>query len=95
MHNRILHLLQTEGNPSVALAIYQTKGSDAQEIIENIKVELASLKTNFPEGIDVVIPYDTNEFLNASVEKVTHTLIEAFILVFLVVFLFYKILDRL
>jgi len=79
---------QTDGNPSVALAIYQTKGSDAQEIIENIKVELASLKTNFPEGIDVVIPYDTNEFLNASVEKVTHTLIEAFILVFIVVFLF-------
>lgn len=79
---------QTDGNPSVALAIYQTKGSDAQEIIENIKLELASLKTNFPEGIDVVIPYDTNEFLNASVEKVTHTLIEAFILVFIVVFLF-------
>ncbi|MBQ0768250.1 MAG: efflux RND transporter permease subunit [Bizionia sp.] len=79
---------QTDGNPSVALAIYQTKGSDAQEIIENVKVELANLKTNFPEGIDVVIPYDTNEFLNASVEKVTHTLIEAFILVFLVVFLF-------
>ncbi|TYC12080.1 efflux RND transporter permease subunit [Bizionia gelidisalsuginis] len=79
---------QTDGNPSVALAIYQTKGSDAQEIIENVKLELAHLKTNFPEGIDVVIPYDTNEFLNASVEKVTHTLIEAFILVFIVVFLF-------
>lgn len=78
----------TNGNPSVALGIFQTKGSDAQAIIENIKIELASLEKDFPKGIDYVIPYDTNEFLNASVEKVTTTLIEAFILVFLVVFLF-------
>lgn len=78
----------TNGNPSIALGIFQTKGSDAQAIIEEIKVTLASLEKDFPEGIDYVIPYDTNEFLNASVEKVTTTLIEAFILVFLVVFLF-------
>ncbi|NKI26642.1 efflux RND transporter permease subunit [Arenibacter sp. 6A1] len=78
----------TDGHPSVALAIYQTPGSDAQQIIENVKAELEVLKKDFPEGVDVVIPYDTNEFLNASVEKVTHTLIEAFILVFIVVFVF-------
>ncbi|SHI37555.1 hydrophobic/amphiphilic exporter-1, HAE1 family [Arenibacter nanhaiticus] len=78
----------TDGHPSVALAIYQTPGSDAQKIIENVKAELEVLKKDFPEGVDVVIPYDTNEFLNASVEKVTHTLIEAFILVFIVVFVF-------
>jgi len=78
----------TNGYPSVALGIFQTKGSDAQAIIEEIKAELASLEKDFPKGIDYIIPYDTNEFLNASVEKVTTTLIEAFILVFIVVFIF-------
>jgi len=78
----------TNGNPSVAIGVFQTKGSDAQAIIEEVKKELASLKKDFPEGIDYIIPYDTNEFLNASVEKVTTTLIEAFILVFIVVFIF-------
>jgi HAE1 family hydrophobic/amphiphilic exporter-1 len=78
----------TNGNPSVALGVFQTKGSDAQAIIEEVKAELASLEKDFPEGIDYIIPYDTNEFLNASVEKVTTTLIEAFILVFIVVFIF-------
>jgi len=79
---------QTDGYPSVAMAIYQTKGSDAQKIIEDIKTELERIKQNLPEGIDLVIPFDTNEFLNASVEKVVTTLIEAFILVFIVVFIF-------
>jgi HAE1 family hydrophobic/amphiphilic exporter-1 len=78
----------TNGNPSIALGIFQTKGSDAQAIIEEIKVELASLEKDLPEGIDYIIPYDTNEFLNASVEKVVTTLIEAFVLVFIVVFIF-------
>jgi len=78
----------TNGYPSVALGIFQTKGSDAQAIIEEVKAELASLEKDFPKGIDYIIPYDTNEFLNASVEKVTTTLIEAFILVFIVVFIF-------
>ena len=79
---------QTKGNPSVSMAIYQTKGSNAQEIIENIKARMEVLKKDFPEGIDVFIPFDTNEFLNASIDKVVHTLIEAFILVFIVVFIF-------
>ncbi|GGW26461.1 efflux RND transporter permease subunit [Arenibacter certesii] len=79
---------KTDGKPSVAMAIYQTPGSDAQKIIEEIKTELASLEKGFPEGISYVIPYDTNEFLNASVNKVVKTFIEAFLLVFLVVFIF-------
>ncbi|WBL22218.1 efflux RND transporter permease subunit [Zunongwangia sp. HRR-M8] len=78
----------TLGNPSVSMAVYQTKGSNAQEIIESIKSRLEELKKDFPEGIEVFIPYDTNEFLNASIEKVVHTLVEAFILVFIVVFIF-------
>ena len=79
---------QTKGFPSVAVAIFQTKGSNAQKIIENIKKELKILEKDFPEGIEVYIPYDTNEFLTASIDKVTRSLVEAFLLVFVVVFIF-------
>lgn len=72
----------------MSMAVYQTKGSNAQEIIDDIKARLAELDDDFPEGMEVFIPYDTNEFLNASIEKVVYTLIEAFILVFIVVFVF-------
>ena len=78
----------TNGYPAVNLGIFQTKGSNAQEIIETIKLELDEIEAELPEGIEIFIPYDTNEFLNASIGKVTTTLIEAFILVFLVVFIF-------
>ena len=78
----------TNGYPAVNMGIFQTKGSNAQEIISTIKEELETIKKDLPEGIEVFIPYDTNEFLNASINKVVHTLIEAFILVFIVVFIF-------
>ncbi|MFI2741532.1 efflux RND transporter permease subunit [Zhouia sp. PK063] len=78
----------TSGYPSINMAIYQTKGSNAQEIIEEIKTRLDRLEKDFPPGVKTLIPYDTNEFLNASIEKVVHTLFEAFILVFIVVFIF-------
>ncbi|WP_299097157.1 efflux RND transporter permease subunit [uncultured Winogradskyella sp.] len=78
----------TNGYPSVNMGIFQTAGSNAQEIIETIKSELSRLEKDFPEGIKVIIPFDTNEFLTASIDKVIHTLIEAFILVFIVVFIF-------
>src|SRR5690606_3849440 len=78
----------TKGYPSVNMGIYQTAGSNAQEIIENIKVELKRLSKDFPDGIKYEINYDTNNFLTASMNKVRNTLIEAFLLVFLVVFIF-------
>ena len=76
------------GNPSVSMGIFQTPGSNAQEIINNIKIYLDSAKKTFPEGIDYVVNFDTNEFLDASIAKVITTLFEAFILVFIVVFIF-------
>jgi HAE1 family hydrophobic/amphiphilic exporter-1 len=79
---------KTNGYPSVSMGIFQTKGSNAQEIIETIKLRLDEMSGSFPEGIDVFIPYDTNVFLTASIDKVVTTLIEAFILVFIVVFVF-------
>ena len=78
----------TDGYPSINMAVYQTKGSNAQEIIEQIKAKLEVLEKDFPDGVKTLIPYDTNAFLNASIEKVVHTLFEAFILVFVVVFIF-------
>ncbi|NIK91032.1 efflux RND transporter permease subunit [Mangrovimonas sp. CR14] len=78
----------TEGHPSVNMGIYQTAGSNAQEIINSIKTELDRLSKDFPDGIDYEINYDTNNFLTASMNKVRNTLVEAFLLVFLVVFIF-------
>ena len=78
----------SNGLPGVSMGVYQTPGSNAQEIIENIHSKLDELKGDFPPGLEVKINFDSNEFLNASINKVALTLIEAFLLVFLVVFLF-------
>lgn len=78
----------TMGYPSVSLSINQVKGSNAHDIINEIKDYFAALQKELPEGVEIFVNYDTNDFLNASIEKVVHTLIEAFILVFIVVFIF-------
>ena len=78
----------TNGLPGVSMGVYQTPGSNAQEIIETIHAKLAELEENFPAGISMLINFDSNEFLEASINKVVVTLIEAFLLVFLVVFIF-------
>ncbi len=78
----------TNGYPAVNMGIFQTKGSNAQEIIETIEQRLDEIEGELPDGIEIYIPYNTNNFLNASISKVVHTLIEAFILVFIVVFIF-------
>lgn len=77
-----------DGHPAVAMAVYQTPGSNAQEIILNLRNELEHLESNLPKGMHYKVIFDTNEFLDASIDKVVTTLIEAFILVFLVVFIF-------
>lgn len=79
---------RTFGNPSVVMGVFQTKGSNAQEIIENINVQLESIKNELPEGVKIFTPFNANDFLGASIDKVVDTLIEAFILVFIVVFIF-------
>ncbi len=78
----------TNGFPSTTIGIYQTSGSNAQEIIREIERSLKKEKKDFPKGMDYVIPFNANDFLNASINKVVTTLFEAFVLVFLVVFLF-------
>lgn len=76
------------GKDGVAIGIFQTSGSNANDIIDEVNAILEQSKKNFPEGIDYVIPYNTKTFLDASIHKVISTLIEAFILVFIVVFIF-------
>ncbi len=78
-----------DGNPSAAIVLKQTYGSNASEVIDNVKKKLEALKSSsFPAGMDYEISYDVSSFLDASIEKVVHTLIEAFLLVALVVFVF-------
>lgn len=78
----------TNGHQSVAVAIAQTAGSNAQEVIEGSLKVLKDSSVNFPEGVKYRDLVNANDFLDESISKVIHTLIEAFILVFLVVFVF-------
>ncbi len=78
-----------DGHPSAAIVIKQSYGSNAHEVIDEIKAKLAEIKEkSFPAGMDYEISYDVSNFLDASIEKVLHTLVEAFVLVALVVFIF-------
>lgn len=77
------------GKPSAAITVKQSYGSNASEVIKNVKTLMETLqKTNFPKGMHYELSYDVSRFLDASIEKVVHTLFEAFILVGIVVFLF-------
>lgn len=77
-----------DGHPSASLVLKQNPGSNAKVVIEDVKLKLAELKKDFPPGIDFEINYDVSKFVDASIEKVLHTLFEAFLLVAFVVFIF-------
>lgn len=77
-----------DGHPSASLVLKQNPGSNARVVIEDVKAKLQELKKDFPPGIDYEINYDVSKFVDASIEKVMHTLIEAFLLVAFVVFIF-------
>ena len=77
------------GKTSAAIMIKQSYGSNASLVIKNIKQRMEEIKAaSFPKGMDYEIGYDVSKFLDASIEKVLHTLLEAFLLVGLVVFIF-------
>lgn len=77
-----------DGQPSVTLAVFQLPGSNAIETADAIHAHMRELKEQFPEGIDYRIEYDTTVFVKESIASVYHTLIEAFVLVFIVVLVF-------
>ncbi|WP_312139152.1 efflux RND transporter permease subunit [Sphingobacterium sp.] len=77
-----------DGKPSAAIVLKQSYGSNASQVIKDVKAKMEELKGSFPKGLKYEISYDVSKFLDASIEKVIHTLVEAFILVAIVVFLF-------
>jgi HAE1 family hydrophobic/amphiphilic exporter-1 len=76
------------GHPASSIALKQSPGSNASEVIEDVKETMEELSESFPPGMDYEIAYDVSRFVDASIEQVIHTLVEAFILVSLVVFMF-------
>lgn len=76
------------GRPAASIVLKQAPGSNAAEVIAEVKRTLNELKTSFPPGMNYEIAYDVSRFVEASTEQVLHTLLEAFILVSLVVYLF-------
>ncbi|RDV16562.1 hydrophobe/amphiphile efflux-1 family RND transporter [Pontibacter diazotrophicus] len=76
------------GKPSINTAVYQLPGSNAQEVIQEVRALLEEKSKAFPEGVEYEILYDVNDFLSASISSLVWTLVQTFLLVFLVVFLF-------
>lgn len=81
---------ETEYNnqPATGLAVTLAAGANALNTSEAVRKRIAELQPFFPPGLEVVFPYDTTPFVKLSIEGVVHTLIEAIILVFLVMYLF-------
>ncbi len=78
-----------DGYPSASIILKQSPGSNASAVIREVKETLDKMKKDiFPPGMDYHFAYDVSSFLDASIEKVLHTLLEAFVLVALVVYLF-------
>lgn len=79
---------ENDGRRAISMGVFQTPGSNAQEIIKEVKKFLNENEKTLPEGVGYTINFDTNDFLEASIGKVITTLLEAFLLVFIVVYLF-------
>ena len=77
-----------DGHPSASMILKQTVGSNGKDVIDAVKVKLEELKVDLPPGLEYQVSYDVSNFLDASIDKVLHTLRDAFILVAIVVFLF-------
>ena len=77
-----------DSKQAVAIPIFQSPGSNAIQISDNVRATMAELKQYMPEGVDYRIVYDPTQFVRASIEAVIHTLLEAVALVVLVVILF-------
>lgn len=76
------------GSPAVMMMVTQTAGSNATQIAKDCKKVLADLQKNMPPGVEVVYEQDVTEFIFASIEELAKTLVEAFLLVFIVVYFF-------
>jgi len=77
-----------DGAPSNSIIIYQSPGSNALDVADQVKTTMARLKKDFPPGLDYKMVYEISDFVRASVHEVQKTLLEAFLLVVIVVFIF-------
>jgi HAE1 family hydrophobic/amphiphilic exporter-1 len=77
-----------DGGDTAAVAVYLSPGANAVATADGIKKAMEGLAERFPDDLSYTVVYDTTDFVNASIEKVIHTLFEAFALVIIVVFLF-------
>ncbi|MBF9234175.1 efflux RND transporter permease subunit [Microvirga alba] len=76
------------GSPAANIGIFQAPGTNAVNAAKQVRATLENLKTRFPEGVDYKVTYDTTVFVTDTIHQVIRTLVEAFVLVVLVVFLF-------
>ncbi|MNO38623.1 Efflux pump membrane transporter BepE [compost metagenome] len=76
------------GKPAVGIFTYLQPGANAVAVANQVHETMERLKARFPQDVDYRIPYDTTEFVKISIEEVVHTLFEAIVLVFIVVYLF-------
>ncbi|KFZ37580.1 multidrug transporter [Shewanella mangrovi] len=76
------------GQPASGLAIRLATGANALDTAKAVRAKLDELKPNFPHGLKVIYPYDTTPFVEKSIEGVVHTLLEAIVLVFVIMYLF-------
>lgn len=79
---------KTNGHPAASAIIFQTAGSNATQVIKDVESKINEAGKELPNGLEFNVSMNTNDFLYASIEEVIKTLIEAFILVFLVVYVF-------
>ncbi|WP_242204668.1 MULTISPECIES: efflux RND transporter permease subunit EmhB [unclassified Pseudomonas] len=79
---------QFNGKPSSGLAVKLANGANALDTAKALRKTIDELKPFFPEGMEVVFPYDTTPVVTESIKGVVETLVEAIVLVFLVMFLF-------
>jgi HAE1 family hydrophobic/amphiphilic exporter-1 len=77
-----------DGQPAAALGIFQTPGANALQVKQLVAAKMADLAKAFPQGMAYQIPFDTTKFVNASINEVYRTLIEAAVLVLIVILIF-------
>ncbi|MCC4833604.1 efflux RND transporter permease subunit [Shewanella sp. 10N.7] len=76
------------GKPASGVGVQLATGANALDTAKNVREKLDELKTYFPDSLEIYYPYDTTPFVEKSIEGVVHTLIEAVVLVFLIMYLF-------
>ena len=77
-----------DGKPAAGMGIQLTSTGNAMQAAEDITAKMEELAPFFPQGVKWIAPYDSSKFVGISIEKVVHTLIEAMVLVFIVMFIF-------